>query len=41
MPFLKRKSLKNPITLEFAINMYKLGFALTLKDGRILNILEK
>jgi hypothetical protein len=39
MFFSRRKP--SPVTVEFAIYMYKRGFPMTLKDGRVINILGK
>lgn len=41
MFFGKRKPFTSPVTVKFAEEMYKLGFAMTLKNGRVINTLEK
>lgn len=41
MFFSRRKQFTSPVTIKFAEKMYKLGFAMTLKNGRVINILEK
>lgn len=41
MFFSRRKFFTSPVTIKFAEKMYSIGFPLTLKNGRVVNILER